>query len=192
MSLSQFILTLFEYPIQLLLHYGYHALFVWSVLEGEIGLMLSGWLASLGEVFSYRGVIEIAIAGALTGDILVFSFGRLFRRKAMRWLDKNPERKEEALRWIERWGSWIIVFERFIYGTHIPVLLSLGMSGYRFGKFLLFDIIGVILWAFTFVSIGYYFGQKAVDLVLFFQKNILLVLFLLLIFFLIFLSQKED
>jgi membrane protein DedA with SNARE-associated domain len=53
------------------------------------------------------------------------------------------------------------------------------MSGYAFAKFLLFDIVGIVLWAFTFVSIGYYFGHNAIDLILFIQKNLVLVLFVL-------------
>ena len=58
-------LSLFAWPIHLLLKHGYLALFLWSVTEGEIGLMLSGWLASEGQVFTYKGIIAVAISGIL-------------------------------------------------------------------------------------------------------------------------------
>jgi membrane protein DedA with SNARE-associated domain len=182
---------LFQFPIQLLLEHGYTALFLWSILEGEIGLMLAGWLASMHRVFDYSQVIAVAIAGAFVGDLLVFLAGRLFRRPVARWLEAHPTRQEKARGWLRRWGPYVIVFERFIYGTHIPVLLTLGMSGYGFLRFLLFDLIGIVLWAFTFVTVGYTFGQHVIQLILFAQKNLLLVLFLLLLFFVL-LSRREE
>jgi len=183
---------IFSMPLHLLMTHGYAALFVWSVLEGEIGLMLAGWLASEHQVFTYSQVVAVAIAGAFIGDLAVFSTGRLFEKRARAWLDAHPAKKERALAWLRKWGPLVIVFERFVYGTHIPVLLTIGMSGYAFAKFLLFDIVGIVLWAFTFVSIGYFFGHNAINLILFIQKNLFVVLFFLLLFALILFSQNGD
>jgi len=183
---------LFQFPVELLLEHGYTALFLWSILEGEIGLMLAGWFASMHRVFDYSQVVAVAIAGAFIGDLLVFLAGRLFEKPVARWLEAHPKKKAKALGWLRRWGPLVIVFERFVYGTHIPVLLTLGMSGYGFLRFLFFDVIGIVLWAFTFVTIGYLFGQHVIQLILFAQKNLLLVLFLLLLFSLLFFSRKEE
>jgi len=174
------LMTLFAYPVHLLQAYGYTALFIWSLFEGEIGLMLTGWLASHGEVFTYEHAIIVAISGAIIGDFTVFTIGKLLGKKARRWLHKRYREKQHSIeKWFKKWGAWVVVLERFIYGTHIPALLTVGMSGFGFFKFLFFDIIGVVLWAFTFVTIGYYFGQEAINVILFVQKNILLVLFLI-------------
>ena len=173
-------LTLFSYPIHLLLQYGYQALFIWSITEGEIGLMLAGWLASEGKVFTYTGIIETAIAGAIIGDFVIFVTGRLSGRRVKKWLSRYHDKEVWIREWFRKWGALVIVFERFVYGTHIPALLTIGISGYAFVKFLFFDIIGVILWAFTFTSIGYYFGESAIDMILFAQKNILVILFIIL------------
>ncbi len=181
-----------SYPVHLLLAHGYLALFLWSVLEGEIGLMLAGWLASKHMVFEYDKVVLTAIVGAFIGDMITFSFGRLFEKRAKRWLEKDPKRKRLARYLIRRWGALVIVFERFVYGTHIPVLLTLSMGGYPFAKFILFDIIGVVLWAFTFVSIGYFFGHSAIDLILLIQKNIFATLFILLVLLLLFKKRSQN
>ncbi|BCD61010.1 MULTISPECIES: DedA family protein [unclassified Nitratiruptor] len=186
------LLHLFAYPAHLLLAHGYLALFIWSILEGEIGLMLAGWLASMHQLFSYEKVVLVAICGAFLGDLFTFSFGRLFEKKALSYLNAHPNKKKMVDRWIKNWGAAVIVFERFIYGTHIPVLLSFGMSGYPFLKFIFFDIIGIILWAFTFVSIGYFFGQSAINIILLIQKNILVVLFFILLFLFILRTQKGE
>ena len=174
-------LSLFAWPIHLLLKHGYLALFLWSVTEGEIGLMLSGWLASEGQVFTYKGIIAIAISGAIIGDFTIFITGKLFGKKAKKWLSRYKEKEEFVLAWFKKWGSLVIVFERFVYGTHIPALLTVGMSGYPFWKFMIFDIVGVVLWAFTFTSVGFYFGESAINIILFAQKNIFLVLFVILL-----------
>ena len=186
------ILQLFSIPVFVLMKYGYLALFLWSILEGEIGLMLTGWLASRGEVFTFEGAFAVAVAGAFLGDNAVYLFGRLFEHRAMAWLERSRWKKERVLAWFQKWGSSLIVFERFIYGTHIPALLTVGMSGYPYWKFLLYDILGILLWASAFLSIGYHFGQKAVELILFAQKNLVLVLFVLGIFFLLFLARQEE
>jgi len=175
---------MFELPLHLLLTHGYLALFIWSVFEGEIGLMLAGWLASHHEVFSYEKVIAIAIAGALIGDMSVFIMGRLFEKRARAWLDAHPKKRDLAMAWLRRWGEVVIVFERFIYGTHIPVLLTIGMSGFSFWKFFIADVAGVVLWAFTFVTIGYKFGDSVIEFVVLFQKNFTALFFLLLLFLL--------
>ena len=186
------LLQLFAYPIHLLLTHGYEALFLWSVLEGEIGLMLSGWLAHEGQVFTYDRVVMVAVAGAFIGDLLLFLGGRIFEKRALAWLDAHPDKKRMTRRWLRKWGPFVIVFERFVYGTHVPVLLTIGMSGYSFLKFLFFDIVGIVLWAFTFVTIGYRFGDTAIQLILFAQKNLLIFLLLGALFALICLSQKGD
>jgi len=181
----------FFLPVNLLLTYGYLALFIWSVLEGEIGLMLSGWLASKHLVFEYQKVILIAIIGAFIGDLSIFGFGRLFESKAKQWLNKNPKKEEKIKFFLNRFGSFAIVFERFIYGTHIPMLLVISISGYSFFKFLFFDIIGVVLWAFTFVSIGYFLGEKTIEIIILFQKNIVIISLILFVIFIIWIVKKS-
>ncbi len=186
------ILELFAYPVRLLLAHGYIALFIWSVMEGEIGLVLAGWLAQQGRVFSYEDVIWVATVGALIGDTITFSIGKFFEKKALTWLDAHPDKKQLAHRWIRRYGPFIIIFERFIYGTHIPVLLTLGLTGYSYLKFYFYEIIGVVLWAVTFTSIGYYFGDTAIQFIVLIQKNMLALLFILIVLIWLFKAKKEE
>lgn len=185
------LLTLFAYPIKLLVSYGYFALFIWSILEGEIGLMLSGFLASKGEVFHFSDIVIVASIGAFIGDNTLFLLGRYFAPKAKIWLIKYKEKRILIQRYFRKYGSFVIVFERFIYGTHIPALLIVGLSRYPYGKFLLFDCIGILLWAAVFTSIGYYFGDTAIDIIIFIQKNLLVVLFLAVILYIFLQSKKK-
>jgi membrane protein DedA with SNARE-associated domain len=117
------ILDFFSYPIHLLLNHGYIALFIWSIFEGEIGLMLAGWLVSQNKIFTYENIIIIAMIDALIGDTITFTIGRFFKKFALSWLNKHPDKKKLAENLIRQYGAFVIIFERFIYGTHIPVML---------------------------------------------------------------------
>ena len=70
------LLQLFSLPVFVLMKYGYLALFIWSVLEGEIGLMLTGWLVSRGEVFTFEGAFAVAVAGAFLGVCRIHAASR--------------------------------------------------------------------------------------------------------------------
>ena len=184
------LLAIFSYPIKLLLTYGYIALFIWSILEGEIGLMLSGFLASNKEVFSFANIIIISSIGAFIGDNTLFLLGRFFEPKAKKWLAKYKGRGLSIQNYFRKYGAFVIIFERFIYGTHIPALLIVGLSKYPYAKFLIYDIIGILLWSAVFTSIGFYFGNTAIDIIIFAQKNLLVVLFVAVLFYLLLQNKK--
>ena len=166
-------------------HFSYTVLFFWSIFEGEIGLALAG-MFSEKTLLTFKYVIAIAIIGALIGDTTIFLIGYLFKRRSKILLKAYEKRVKNIENWLHKYGSWVIIFERFIYGTHIPALLMLGTSEYSFIKFLLLDIIGVSIWALTFTSLGFYFGQQAIDTFLFIQNHLSIAIVLILFFFLIY------
>jgi membrane protein DedA with SNARE-associated domain len=174
----------------LVAHFDYPILFVWSLFEGEIGLALAGMLARMGTL-RLEYILPLAFAGAMLGDIVVFGLGRCCGDRMLDRLLKNRRRLDRKVGWFLRYGSWMILFERFIYGTHIPFLLLLGSARYSWRKFLLFEIPGVMLWAFTFTMMGYLFGQVFVDLLAVVQKHLSIVLLLLLFFFLLRVAGRE-
>jgi len=174
----------------LIQHFSYGILFVWSLLEGEIGLALAGFMVKQGR-FQLETVLAIAISGALLGDMTLFILGHLFKSKAESLLRRYQKKMERVEKWFRYYGGWIVVFERFIYGTHIPSLLILGVSGFSFWKFLLLDIVGVLLWAVTFTTLGYLFGQTIIDMLTLVQRHLTILLLAALFFYLFYLLQKE-
>ncbi|SFV66908.1 DedA family protein [hydrothermal vent metagenome] len=166
-------------------HFSYTVLFIWSLFEGEIGLALAGML-SKEKVLLFEYVVAIAIIGALLGDITIFFIGYLFRCKSKKLLTTYENKVQNIEKWLKKYGSWVIIFERFIYGTHIPVLLMLATSKYNFLKFFLLDIIGVTLWALIFTTFGFYFGEKAINILFFIQHHLSVVIILAFFFFLIY------
>jgi len=172
-------------------HFSYGILFVWSFLEGEIGLTLAGYMVEQGK-FDLPTVLMITMSGAFISDTILFLTGRLFKSKTEMLLKSYEHKMQKVENWFVRFGSWIVVFERFIYGTHIPALLMLGVSGFNFWKFLLLEIIGVVLWSVTFTALGYYFGHTVIDALTFVQRHLTIALLAMLFFYVIYLLQKEE
>ena len=165
--LLHFIQNYFTYPV----------LFIWSLFEGEAGLVLAGSLTKTGQ-FRYEYILLIAVLGALIGDTSVFMTGRIFKIRAASWLQPYQQRLAHIRKWLWHYGGLVLIFERFVYGTHIPALLMLGMSDFPIWKFLLFDFIGVVLWALTFTTLGYCFGQAFIAFLGMFQKHLSAVIFI--------------
>ncbi|MBW1645083.1 MAG: DedA family protein [Deltaproteobacteria bacterium] len=156
--------------------YNYPLLFIWSIFEGEVGLALAGSLTKSGQ-FRYEYILLVAILGASIGDISVFITGRVFKARAEHWLQHYRQRLAHIRLWLLRYGGWVLVFERFVFGTHIPALLLVGASDFPVWRFLLFDFIGVVLWAATFTTLGYCFGDDFVALLGIIQKHLNVILF---------------
>jgi len=175
----------------LISHFSYTILFFWSFLEGEIGLALAGFMIAKGR-FDFPTVFLITFSGAMIGDLLLFGTGRLFKQKTETVLHRYDKKLRRGEKWFRHFGSWIIVFERFIYGTHIPALLMMGVSGFNFWKFFLLEIVGVALWSVTFTSLGYYFGQTVINLLTFTQRHLTITFLVLLFFYIVYQLQKEE
>ena len=144
-------------------HLNYPILFIWSILEGEIGLTLGGLLCKEG-VLRFEYVVAIATAGAFIGDLSVFLIGRFFSRKVDVWFVSKKEQIDGVRDSFAKYGSLLIFFERYLYGAHIPTLLIIGSSKYSFLKFVFLDILAVFVWAITFVTLGYTFDKEFIAL----------------------------
>ena len=138
--------------------YGYVAVFVGSVLEGETLLVLAGLAAQRGYL-SLEWVIAVAAAGAFLGDQLCFITGRWFGGRVLaRWPRLEPSiARADAL--LERRGGVIVVGLRFIYGLRTAGVLAIGMSRMNWLHFASLNLLGVLLWAPIVAGAGYLLGN---------------------------------
>jgi membrane protein DedA with SNARE-associated domain len=142
----------------LIAEYGYFALFVGALLEGETLLILAGFAAHQGYL-QLHWVISIALLGGFLGDQFYFWLGR--RRGA--WvLSRFPRFAPVVARTnvlIERYHEVLIVVIRFLYGLRTVGPLAFGMSAVQAWRFMLFNALGATIWAVGIGGAGYLFGQ---------------------------------
>ena len=143
---------------QLLSDYGYLAVFVGALLEGESVLMLAGYAAHRGYL-SLTAVVAIAFCGATLGDQLFFLIGRRFGRELVGRWPGFETRTERVERLLLRYHAWVIIGVRFAYGLRIAGPIAIGMSALPAWRFFVFNAIGAVIWAPLIAGVGWVFGQ---------------------------------
>ncbi|HEU0220147.1 MAG TPA: DedA family protein [Gallionella sp.] len=147
MSLSDFIAQ-----------YGYAALFLGTLLEGETLLILAGFSAHQGYL-QLHWVIAIALFGGFLGDQIYFWLGRQRGPWVLSHFQQLVPVFERANALIERYHEALIVGIRFLYGLRTVGPMALGMSTVPAWRFVLFNVLGAAVWAVGIGGAGYLFGQ---------------------------------
>jgi membrane protein DedA with SNARE-associated domain len=137
--------------------YGYWAVLVGGFLQGEIVLILGGFVAHRGYL-KLPLVILIGLAGCLTADLFYFSIGRL---KGRDLLGKHPSWQPKVTRvqeLFEVYDSLFIIGFRFLYGIRAISLIVLGTSQVKTAKFLILNTLSAAVYTSLLGIAGYVFG----------------------------------
>jgi membrane protein DedA with SNARE-associated domain len=108
-----------------------------------------------------------AVPGVMMFDWLFWWAGRRWgHRGAMLFVGQGPR----SLRWIERaerlghrWGGLAIVIGYYLPIPNVLIYALVGMSGMGLAAFLVWDVLGALLWSGLLVGLGYAIGHRAVD-----------------------------
>jgi|SRR5579872_1569487 len=137
------------------------SVFIGFFLPGDSLLFTAGLLSSIGY-FHIVTIIIIAFIAAVLGDNVGYAVGRkygskIFRRQNSLLLDKEYISKAESF--YNRHGGKTIIIARFlpVVRTAAPVLAGVGKM--RYGIFLMFNLVGAILWTVSLNLLGYYLGK---------------------------------
>jgi membrane protein DedA with SNARE-associated domain len=138
--------------------YGYLAVFVGSVLEGETLLVLAGLAAHQGYL-SLQWVVAIAAVGAFLGDQTCFLVGRRLGQSVLaRWPTFEPSvARADAL--LARYGTVLVIALRFTYGLRLGGTIAIGMSRMPWLRFASLNLVGALLWAPIIAGAGYLLGN---------------------------------
>lgn len=138
--------------------YGYWAVAIGSLLEGESVLLLAGLAAHQGAL-SFPLVVLIAFCGGTLGDQLLFQLGRRHGVAMLRRMPSWEAKAAPVKRLIERHQDGLIVGVRFMYGLRLIGPVAIGMSEVSTLRFALLNMLGAAIWAPLITWIGYAFGQ---------------------------------
>jgi len=143
---------------QLVADYGYAAVFIGSLLEGETVLLLAG-IAVHRELLSFAVVVGVAFLGGTLGDQLLFRLGRRYGTAILERWPVLARRAVPVHFQIRRHENVLIVGVRFMYGLRLVGPFVIGMSEVSASKFALLNILGAAIWAPLVVGAGYLFGE---------------------------------
>ncbi|HEX2151986.1 MAG TPA: DedA family protein [Stellaceae bacterium] len=147
--------------IQLIADYGvyfYLLIFVWTFFEGETIVLFAGFAAAQGLLDPLLLLICAGL-GSYLGDQCYFWLGRKYGVRLLKRFPSWRPGVESALGWLERYDIWFILSFRFIYGVRNFSSFALGLSAVRWDRFLRLNFVAAMLWAASFVGIGYFLGH---------------------------------
>lgn len=142
----------------LISQYGYAALVIGSIAEGETITLLGGVAAHQGLLRFPLVVISVALGGMI-GDQLLYLLGRRYGMKILRRFSRHRDKIHQAQTLIRRHPYLFVIGSRFMYGFRIVGPLLIGTSRLRPKIFLPLNILGAIVWALLFATLGYVGGE---------------------------------
>ena len=143
---------------QLVQTWGYPAVFLGTLLEGETVLLLAGLAAQAGYL-ELPWVIATAWAGAVSGEQVWFLVGRRYGARLLRRFPRLRPRARRMRALLKRYHQPVILSLRFLYGLRTVGPIALGMSRVRWTRFTALDFAAAVVWAVAVASAGYAFGH---------------------------------
>lgn len=165
--------------------YGLIAVFLGSVLFGETIIIASAFLAA-GGIFPLLWVFIFTFLGTVISDSIWFYFGNNIISLSSKLAKKSEKYKGYLIKLDKFTGNktfLALLFIKFLYGTRILTIVYLSIKKTGFVKFLLFDIIGTLIWLPIIIAMGWFTAKGANNLISLFNRieYILAVLVLLII-----------
>jgi len=148
MTLTEFVST-----------YGYAAVLVGTLLEGESILLLAGFAAHQGYL-SIELVLLIAFFGGTVGDQVFFWIGRRWGEPLLERFPALKARTALVGTLLRRWDAALVFAIRFMYGLRIAGPVAMGALGVSRGRFAIFNALGAAVWALVIGGAGYLLGQS--------------------------------
>ena len=132
-------------------------IFPW--LPGESLIFLTASFIAFHPVLKMEIVIPVFFLAAFIGDTVNYFIGRSLSR--WQWLAKrvNGPGMVKAHQLLEKHGIKTIAFGRFVPLIRTFVPLIAGTMHFDFRRFMVGNLLGVIVWVVLASVVGYYFGS---------------------------------
>ncbi|MCF2516295.1 MULTISPECIES: DedA family protein [Dyadobacter] len=164
------------YVILFLIVFTETGLVIMPLLPGDSLLFAAGAIAANeGTGLNVWLIIIILIVAALLGDNLNYFMGKKFggeikKRERILFLKREYLEKTEAF--YEKHGGSTVIMARFIPIVRTVAPFVAGAGSMNYSKYIVYCVIGAILWVPSLTLLGYFFGNMEIV-----KKNFELVIF---------------
>lgn len=166
------LLSLYGFLVDFVKDWGYVAVFLGSMIEGESVIFLAGFFAHQGHL-SLPKMTLVAFLGTLVADQGLYFIGRHYGNHV---IDKFPSfrpRADRAFRLLRRYENSFILSFRFIWGIRIISPIIIGASGVPVKRFMFLNLIAAVIWSVVSCVAAYYFAHIMIEFFHMFPKILL-------------------
>lgn len=155
--------------LTLLLQFGYPVL-VLVLFAGALGLPVpAGPLMAVAGTLAMQGELNWMVAGTLAltasvvGDVTSYAAGRLLSQRFLErwghWVGYTTANRQRLDHLYEHWGGLTLVLTRSLV-SYIGAVASIlaGAGRYRLDHFLIYSVMGRLLWTASYLGLGYAVG----------------------------------
>ncbi|MEK7634495.1 MAG: VTT domain-containing protein [Patescibacteria group bacterium] len=171
--------------------FAYLLIFIGIILEGDIVLFASAFLAYNG-FFNKWYILFIAFFGAIIGDFLWYKAGyRLNNLSSL--FNKFINRFKFLDNHLTVRPFHTIFISKFTYGFHRLLFMRAGILNFDLVKLFKYDLISVVVWLIIVWGLGYFSGASFLIVKKYFRFTEIGLLVFVLIFFILeyFLSKRS-
>jgi membrane protein DedA with SNARE-associated domain len=144
---------------EFIIKFGYPALFLGALLEGESVLIAAGFLAKGGYLNLYL-VMLVALLGTYTADVSIYFLGRKKGEGVISRLSLAKAYYPKVKALFEKYGIWAIFITRYLYGLRLASAGFMGLIKMRKGQYLPFNFLSCAIWSILVGGLGYLFGAS--------------------------------
>jgi membrane protein DedA with SNARE-associated domain len=172
--------------------WGYIFLLVSAFLEnifppmpGDTFVVLGAFLVGRGQLHFLPAYLA-ATCGSVVGFMLLFFIGRKWGRKL--FIGRNGKIFSEAHlaqveKMIDRYGYWVIGFNRFLSGFRSIVSFGAGIGGMHSVHVFLLALLSCFLWNGLIMGMGIWVGENWTMILRHYQRAVFILLLLLILIF---------
>jgi len=141
-----------------LTQYGYIAVFLAAMIEGESVVLAASIFASQGKL-DIQHVAVAAFLGTLISEQILYLVGRSFGKKILIKFPKLQEKVQKIIDMLERHTTFFIFSSRFIYGIRSLSPVVIGMTNIPPRRFMILNLLAAIVWTILSCAAGYFLGE---------------------------------
>lgn len=136
-------------------------------IPSELVMPLAGYTSAQGGL-SLVGVIVAGTLGSVLGALFWYYVARWlgehrlrsWTRRYGRWITLGPRDVDQADRWFDRHGGWVVFFGRLVPTVRTLVAIPAGLFGMNIWHYLILTTAGSAIWTGGLAIVGWWLGSR--------------------------------
>jgi membrane protein DedA with SNARE-associated domain len=143
-----------DHLIEFIKNWGYVAVFLGSLVEGESVILVACFMAYLGYL-SLIKIMIVAFCGTLFADQTLYYVGRWYGPAILQKFQSLHAPANRAFKLLHSWDMWFILSFRFIWGIRTISPIVIGCSGITPRRYTPLNLAAAVAWTLISCSGGY-------------------------------------